>query len=127
MATAARSHSNRLLAEHSEVHFACAGFWDLEGMKVLLGQLNETSLPLVKERKAIYALGDFTNFVPQDRETAEAIRDHLMNARDFGLKRVAIVGASPLMKMQYKRLSQGLEVEFFETEREATAWLRANR
>ncbi|MGB3711373.1 MAG: STAS/SEC14 domain-containing protein [Erythrobacter sp.] len=127
MATATRSSYDRLLEEHCEVHFGCSGFWDRESMAALLDQLNQTTLPLVKARKPIYAAGDFTDFVPQDRETADLIQRHLHGAMEFGLKRVAIVGASALMKIQYTRLSKGLDVDFFQTQSEALQWLRANR
>ncbi|MEM8726062.1 MAG: STAS/SEC14 domain-containing protein, partial [Pseudomonadota bacterium] len=73
-----------------------------------------------------YALGDFADFVPQDRTTGEAIRDHLMAAQKYGLRKIAIVSGSPLVKMQYKRLSQGVEVEFFDEKTEALAWLRGH-
>ncbi|MEM7666186.1 MAG: STAS/SEC14 domain-containing protein [Pseudomonadota bacterium] len=125
MATTETSYSTRLLEEHCEVHFSCSGFWKLEGMLELLEQLNDTVLPLVKARKPIYALGDYEGFVPQDKDTADAIQAHLKNAVKFGLKRIAIVQASPLMKLQYKRLSKGLDVDFFDTKTAAIAWLRS--
>lgn len=125
METIEKSYSTRLLEEHCELHFSCSGFWKLQEMLELLEQLNETVLPLVKARKPIYALGDYEGFVPQDKDTAEAIESHLKNAVKFGLKRVAIVQASPLMKLQYKRLSKGLDVEFFDTKTSAITWLRS--
>ena len=127
MTPTAKSHSTGLDEQHSELQFSIAGFWQLEEMQALLDELNVTALPLVKARKPIYAIGDFTDFVPQDRATSDAIRNHLMGAVNFGLKRVAIVGASPLVTMQYKRLSDGVKVEFFDSLPAATAWLRADR
>ena len=53
------------------------------------------------------------------------MRDHLLNARKFGLKRVAIMGASALVKLQYKRLSDGIEVEYFDNRDDAIRWLRS--
>lgn len=110
---------------HGEVHFAISGFWELEGLKGFLDQLDDASLPLIKARRPINALGDMEGFVPQSRETGDAIRDHLNNAQKFGLRKIAIVKGSPLTKMQYKRLSAGIAVEFFESKADATTWLRA--
>nr|WP_298928936.1 hypothetical protein [uncultured Erythrobacter sp.] len=127
MSTTAPSHTLELIEQHCEVHFTIGGFWTLEGMQGFLGEINETVLPLMKARAPIYAMGDFTDFVPQDRATGDAIRDHLLGSVKYGLKRVAIVGASPLTTLQYKRLSDGLQVEFFDSKAAGTAWLRADR
>lgn len=125
METIAPSSTVSFDQTHGEVHFTISGFWELEDLKGFLAELDDASLPLVKARKRIHALGDMEGFVPQSREAGEAIRDHLNNARKFGLEKIAIVKGSPLTKMQYKRLSAGLVVEFFETKAEATSWLRA--
>ena len=125
MVSTTPSSSTSLDEPRGELHFTVGGFWERDAMRGFLGELDETALPLVKARRSILAVGDFTEFVPQDRATADTIRDHLMNACKFGLKRVAIVGASPLMTMQYRRLSQGVEVEFFTDKSEALDWLRS--
>ncbi|MDA9918397.1 hypothetical protein N9D37_00720 [Erythrobacter sp.] len=122
-----QTHSAELDPLHGELHFAVGGFWQLDEMLGFLDKLNEASLPLVKAREPIYALGDFTDFVPQDHATGDAIRNHLLGAIKFGLKQIAIIGASPLAMMQYRRLSEGLAVEFFDSRPAATAWLRADR
>ena len=107
-----------------EVHFAVSGFWDIERMGSFLRGLSKTALPLVDLDGPIHAFGDMTDFVAQNRETGDAIRDHLVQSRKFGLTRVAIFGASSLVKLQYARLSDGLDVEFFDNKAEALAWLR---
>ena len=117
-------HTVSLDEERCEVHFSISGFWSLEYFQGFLDDVNEAAMPLMKARKPIYALGDFEGFVPQNRETGEAIRDHLLAAQKYGLKRLAVVAGSPLVKMQYRRLSQGVEVEFFDSKTEALAWLR---
>ena len=124
MSTTDRKQAVSLIEQHCEVHFTIGGFWDIEGMTTFLDGVNQAALPLMQKRAPIYALGDFTDFVPQDRQTGEMIRDHLMGAQKFGLKRIAVVGASALVTMQYKRLSDGLEVEFFDTKAAGVAWLR---
>ncbi|MEL7447393.1 MAG: STAS/SEC14 domain-containing protein [Pseudomonadota bacterium] len=110
--------------DHCEVHSVAGGFWSVETITEYFDAVNEAALPLVKARKPIYALVDFSDFVTQDRATGEAIRDHLLLSQQFGLKRIAIVAGSALVKLQYRRLSQGLEVEYFEDKNEAANWLR---
>ncbi|MFU7529539.1 hypothetical protein [Qipengyuania sp. ASV99] len=127
MSVTANFYSSELIEPRCEIHFACAGFWNPETMRRFLEELNQKTLPLIKAGKPIYALGDFTDALPQDRETADLVADHLANARKFGLQRVAIINATALMKMQYKRVSKGLEVEFFDDVRTAERWLRENR
>ena len=127
MATIDRHCTAHLLEDQCELHYKCGGFWSVDTIDEMFDTLNSTSLPLVKAHKPIYSLGDFTDAIPQDRETAQKIADFLRNAAKFGLIRTAIYGAPALMKLQYKRVSQGIEVEFFDTKAEAVAWLRANR
>ncbi|WP_379549987.1 STAS/SEC14 domain-containing protein [Qipengyuania sp. DGS5-3] len=116
-----------LLKQQCETHSMLSGFWNVETIQAYFDEVNEVSMPFVKDRSPIYALVDFTDFVAQDRDTTAAIRDHLLTAQKFGLKRVAIFGASTLVRTQYRRLSQGVNVEFFETKAEALNWLRENR
>ncbi|WP_301751295.1 STAS/SEC14 domain-containing protein [uncultured Erythrobacter sp.] len=110
--------------ETGEVYFAISGFWKLEEMQAFLRELNEAAAPIVAQRTPIRVSGEMEGFVPQDRQTGEVIRDHLMMSRKYGLQRVAIVTAPVLVKLQYRRLSQGIEVEFFDSRNEAIAWLR---
>ena len=127
MSTTDRIVTAHLDEAHDELHYRCGGLWDVQSIDELFACLNEACLPLVKQRKAIYSLGDFTTAVPQDRETAEKIGDYLRTAKQFGLNRTAIYGAPVLMRMQYKRVAPDVIVEFFDTKPEALQWLRADR
>ncbi|MCK0127959.1 hypothetical protein [Erythrobacter sp. F6033] len=120
-------HNIDLIQQHCEVHSAVGGFYNVETIQPYFEEVNAACVPLLKARAPIYALVDFTDFVPQDRETGDAIRDHLLTSQKFGLKRIAIMGASPLTTLQYKRLSDGLKVEFFDSKPAAIAWLREDR
>ncbi|MEP3051171.1 MAG: STAS/SEC14 domain-containing protein [Erythrobacter sp.] len=111
-------------AVHGEVHFKIAGLWQEDAMQTFFDKINEAALPLMKARRPIHALGDMTEFVPQNRVVGEAIRDHLMGAQKFGLRRIAIITDSALVRLQYKRLSAGIEVDYFENQVDAIAWLR---
>lgn len=112
------------LPEHSEVHFWITGLWDTDGMKQFVVDLNKAAWPLTKLGRPIHVLGEMDGFVPQVRETGKIISDHLAASQPYGLTRVANCNASPLVKSQYRRLSAGLDVEFFEDRAEALRWLR---
>lgn len=117
----------RLNEERCELHYECGGLWNSENIDEMFGVLGKTSMPLLKAGRPIYAVGDYSKAIPQDRATAEKISQHLDQAAKAGFKRSAIVGASALFKLQYKRVAKSVEVEFFDTESEAIAWLRADR
>jgi len=111
-------------AEHGEVFFAISGLWVLDDMKGFLEQLNAAAVPIVEAGKPIHVMGDMEGFVAQTRETGDAISDHLVWSKRYNLTRVAILNASSLVKMQYRRLSEGLDVDFFEERLDALHWLR---
>lgn len=110
--------------DHAEVHFAIGGYWDLAGMKRFLFDLGEAAKPFMKAGKPFSALGDFRDFMPQDRATADAIGNSIAAGGRNGLRRFAVVAASPLVRMQYRRIAHGTEVEYFETTAAALAWIR---
>ncbi|MEL7447392.1 MAG: STAS/SEC14 domain-containing protein [Pseudomonadota bacterium] len=125
MDTLETTHSISADTSHSELHFAIAGLWNEESMLVFLRDLARAAKPFMQERKSFAALGDLRDFVPQTQETAAAIQNSLLEAKDHGLQRFAVVTTSSLVKMQYRRISAGIEVEFFDEPRDAIAWLRS--
>ena len=127
MVTIAPSSSVSTHETHGEVHFSVGGFWKLDEIQGFLEQLNTASMPIVQANAPIRVLGEMRDFVAQNRETADAIRDHLMMSQKYGLERVAIVAPPALVKIQYRRLSQGIDVEFFDNKTDALAWLRRPR
>ncbi len=110
--------------DRAEVHFVIGGYWDLEGMKRFLFDLGEAAKPFMRSGVPFHAIGDFKDFMPQDRATADAIRDSIEAGTKNGLKRFAVVAAAPLVRMQYRRIARSSEVEYFDTMAEALAWLR---
>jgi SpoIIAA-like len=110
--------------DRQEVHFAIGGYWDPEGMKRFLFDLGEAAKPLIKRGEPFRVLGDLREFMPQDRDTSNAIRDSIIAGTHNGLQRFAVISAAPLVRMQYRRIAQAVEVEFFDTMADATAWLR---
>lgn len=121
LAPSSRITSNPTIGE---IQFEVSGLWTLEEMESFLRGLTKAAIPIVEQRLPIHVFGDMTGFVTQTRATGEAIQDHLNMSQKYNLKRVAIMGTSSLVRMQYKRLSAGIEVEFFENKTEALAWLR---
>jgi hypothetical protein len=109
---------------HAEVHFAIGGYWDEAGMKGFLDALGAAARPFLKAQVPFGVLGDFKDFMPQDRATADAIRDSIAAGSRNGLRRFAVLGASPLVRMQYRRIAAATAVAYFDTRPEALAWLR---
>lgn len=107
-----------------ELYFAIAGFWTQDAMEAFLKDLARAAVPFIKNGQSFAAVGNLADFVPQDRVTADAIRDSLLMATKNGLARFAIVSPPPLVKMQYRRISAGLNFEFFDDETTARQWLR---
>lgn len=124
METLAPTSSIRTDATHRELYFAIAGFWELEAMSTFLHDLAKAAKPFMRDGSPFVALGNLANFVPQDRATADAIRESLLLGHTNGLIRFAVVSPPPLVKMQYRRIGAGLDVEFFDSEGDARAWLR---
>ncbi|MEM1053670.1 MAG: STAS/SEC14 domain-containing protein [Pseudomonadota bacterium] len=111
----------------AELHFAISGFWTCEAMQAFLHELRAAARPFWHSRTRFSALGDLRGFVPQDRATAEAIRESLLLAQKNGMERFAVVADSSLVKMQYRRITNGIEAEFFDTPSAAETWLRSFR
>lgn len=125
MASLAPSHRISADSDYAELHFAIGGFWTRAAMEEFLTELARAAVPFMKAKRDFSALGDLSQFVPQDRETAAAIRDSLMQGTQNGLKRFAVVSTSSLVQMQYRRITDGIEVGFFDDIRSAEKWLRA--
>ncbi|MEM9085382.1 MAG: STAS/SEC14 domain-containing protein [Pseudomonadota bacterium] len=124
MATLAPTSSIRADDQRRELYFAIAGFWQLEDMRAFLDDLAKAAAPFLRAKRRFAAIGNLAEFVPQDRATADAIRDSLLLGNRNGLTKFAVVSPPPLVKLQYKRIGAGLDVEFFDDEASALNWLR---
>ncbi|UAB77520.1 STAS/SEC14 domain-containing protein [Erythrobacter sp. SCSIO 43205] len=118
-------YESRLIENKCELHYSCGGLWDEKSMQEMFDSFKETVMPLLKARKEYSSIGDFTKALPQDRGTAQVMLTNLEKATKYGLKRSAIVGASSLMKMQYRRVAAGVNVEFFDNQADALRWVRS--
>lgn len=121
------TYDSHLVEDMCELHYSCGGFWTKDTLERFFASLSDTLMPLLKARKPYYSVGDFTEAMPVDRETAELIASNLETAVKFGLRKTAIINASPLMKMQYRRVAKDVEVEFFDNKVDALHWIRAGR
>lgn len=107
-----------------EMFFSLSGYFHMEDIKAFMREANKRAAPLVEKGKTVHLLGDLEGFVPQSRDVAERLRIHLDASRELGLQRIAIINGSPLASLQYKRVSRGIDIEFFEVQADALAWLR---
>ena len=118
-------YESRLFEDKAELHYACGGMWNKDTMQEMFDSFTETVMPLLKERKSYSSIGDFTKALPQDRETAEVMIANLEKAAKYGLTRSAIINASSLMKMQYRRVAKAVNVQFFDSKVDALHWIRS--
>ena len=121
------SHAIRVDLGSAELFFAIGGYWTLIDMQAFLFEMGEQAKPLLRTKEPFDAIGDLSEFVPQDRETAEAIRETMLTGQRNGLRRFAVVSPNTLVKLQYRRITQGLEVEFFDSVAIAREWLRGDQ
>ena len=108
-----------------EVHFAASGLWTLETMVEFQRELIVKSKPLFEKGIPMRSLADLRGFVAQDKTVAAAIRTVVAEAIKLGTVQTAIITDSVLVKMQYERLNDGLELATFENKDEALNWLRS--
>lgn len=125
MINVAMSHHIAANEQHSEIHFSIGGYWATDAMHDFLEELTAKTMPLIGRGKTFCAIGEMEGFVAQNQDCADAIRDNLLAAKSAGLQRVAIVKPSALVKIQYRRISKGIDVAFFDNKPDALHWLRA--
>lgn len=80
--------------------------------------------PLIENGMKIRSLGDLRGFVAQSKDVSDAIRTLVVESEKLGTVRSAVVFDSMLVKMQYARLHETLELETFDNKADALAWLR---
>lgn len=107
-----------------ELHYTLAGFWKLEDVELLREDLLGAATPFISNKKAFSLLGDLRDAQVQSRDVAERIRILHEGAEKFGAERTAIVTSSMLVKLQFQRLVEGIELECFDNKSDALAWLR---
>ena len=124
MADLAPSFEVSVDEERRELHFMTSGFFDKASMDAFLEEISSKAAPLLSRKGAIRAFGDLTDYVAQSREIGEIMAETLRRAEESGIERTAIVITSPILKMQYARVSEGRNVEIFDSKIDALNWLR---
>jgi SpoIIAA-like len=108
-----------------ELHFVTSGLFDRKSMDAFLAEVGKAIGPLLKQKRKLRALGDLRGYVTQTREIGEQMARTLEQAEAVGIERTAIIINSAVLKMQYKRVSEGRNVQIFEDADTALAWLRS--
>lgn len=126
MADLAPSFSVSVDRERAELHFVTSGLFDSASMHAFIVEVGKAIKPMLDEGIAIRALGDLRGYVTQTQEIGATMAKTLANAEKAGIERTAIIINSAILKLQYKRVSEGRNVEIFENEADALAWLRSD-
>lgn len=124
METLAPSFSVKRNDAMREVYYILSGLFSLQDIDALFSELLTTAKPFIEDRKGFRVLGDLREFTVQTREVGERMRLSQETSAKVGVDKMAIVYSSVLLKQQFRRVSEALECEFFETKADAIAWLR---
>jgi len=126
MNTLAPSYSVELDPVRGELHFVTSGLFDKPAMDAFLREVAKAVGPLLADKRKLRALGDLRGYVTQTREIGAQMAATLERAESIGIERTAIIINSTMLKLQYKRVSEGRNVQIFEDAEAALAWLRAD-
>lgn len=113
--------------ERRELHWLSSGLWSVEQARDLVTGLGEASQYFLERRLPFRVLGDLRGFSVQSQEVVDVMKYSQDNAAKVGVDRMAIVHTSTLVKIQFRRISDGLEVEFFPDTESALSWLREGK
>ncbi|MDY7099047.1 MAG: hypothetical protein SXU28_12985 [Pseudomonadota bacterium] len=120
------TYSVRMDEERGELHFVTSGLFDAPTMAAFLREVARQAGPVLASGRKLRAFGDLTDYVTQTKEIGEQMAQTLAQAESSGIEKTAIVINSAILKMQYKRVSEGRNVEIFETAEDALRWLRGD-
>jgi hypothetical protein len=107
-----------------EIHWTACGLWSAGEAEALTKALFKKSLPFIEAKKSFRVLGDVREFHVQSKEVVEIMEGSQRSSAELGVDRMAIVYSSTLVKMQFRRISEMLEAQFFEDREAALEWLR---
>ncbi|MEE4204705.1 MAG: STAS/SEC14 domain-containing protein [Erythrobacter sp.] len=124
MATLAPTFSVTRDDARREVHYALTGLFTLEAIDRFFERLRATARPFIEDRQGFRAIGDLRNYSVQPRDIAERMRMSQDISAKVGVTRMAIVYSSVLQMQQFRRVSNALEMGYFEDMGDALDWLR---
>ena len=114
------------LIEGREVHWTIQGLFDEEHTRELQKALFKASEPLIADGKGFRVMADMRKFAVQPRHIAEIMEQTQIGSAKIGVYKMAVIHSSMLVKQQLRRVSKSMEIDFFEDEATALAWLRAD-
>jgi len=120
----APSYSVAIDHTRGEIHFSASGRWDEAKVIELNKELLKTAKPFTEAKRPIRVLGDLREFNVQTQEIADLMRQSQEGSAALGVVKMAILCSSALVKMQFQRVSEALNLQVFENEADAVAWLR---
>ncbi len=126
MTTLAPTFSVTRNQELREVYYTVSGLFTVEKIEELFAELIKVAKPFMDDRKGFRALGDMREFSVQTREVVEQLQLSQDTSAKVGVDKMAIVYSSVLVKQQFRRVSDALQLGMFESKAEALAWLRTD-
>jgi hypothetical protein len=125
MAVLVPSFSITIDDAQSELHFVALGRWDREKLKAFNWELLRKTRVFTGHKRGFRVFGDLREFGVQDREITDLMRHSLEGSFSLGVERMAVVYVSELVSMQFKQVSADVDLQTFDNELEALAWLRS--
>lgn len=126
MTTLAPTFSVTRNQELREVYYTVSGLFTVEKIEELFAELIKVAKPFMDDRKGFRALGDMREFSVQTREVVEQLQLSQDTSAKVGVDKMAIVYSSVLVKQQFRRVSDALQLGMFESKAEALVWLRTD-
>ena len=124
MATQAIRHGVKRVDTPREIHYSIGGLITEEDLRALQADLYKAALPFIEAKQPFRVLGDMREFLPQKQEIVELLRDSQQQSAKLGMEKMAILFEQTLTKVQFRRISDMVEIEFFTDRGEALDWLR---
>lgn len=110
--------------ERGLVKFAASGLFGEEQVAAGAAKIGAAAAPFIAAKKPFSILADYSEAIVQSQASAVSIRESFAMAKELGLQRIAVLNAPMLVRLQYKRLADMVEIEFFEAKVDAMGWLR---
>jgi hypothetical protein len=108
-----------------EVHYSASGLWTLEKMPELQSALFEASKSFIEKSRSFCVLGDLRGFAVQPRDVVDQMEQIQLASAKLGVRRMALVCSSIMVKRQFRRVSEAVNMDLFDTKNDAIAWLRS--
>lgn len=122
LAPTCRVHSDEATRE---VHYSASGMWTQDTIVDLQKQLFKAAQPFIEAGQTFRVLGDLRDFPVQTREITAQMQQIQEASASFGVDRMALIITTVLVKQQFRRVSDAVNMQIFNTKSDAITWLRA--